>query len=120
MELPPRATLRTYRVERGDPAQLARTIQELARRGVMNEQPDDGGKPVEVLVQAEPRSRTLIVAGDEVTFRETERLLADLEMVPVQRQLRVFTVPGADRINWPSRPGGSTPSRRRSSRPPAT
>ncbi|MHC4809018.1 MAG: secretin N-terminal domain-containing protein [Planctomycetota bacterium] len=96
VELPPRATLRTYRVERGDPAQLARTLQDLARRGVMNEQPADGGKPVEVLVQAEPRSRTLIVAGDEVTFRETERLLADLEMVPVRRQLRVFTVPGAD------------------------
>ncbi len=96
VELPPRAMLRTYRVERGDPAQLARTLQDLARRGVMNEQPADGGKPVEVLVQAEPRSRTLIVAGDEVTFRETERLLADLEMVPVQRQLRVFTAPGAD------------------------
>lgn len=96
VELPPRAELRTYRIERGDPVQLARTLTELARRGVLSEPAEDGGKPVDVLIQAEPRSGTLIVAGDETTFLETEALLSDLSAVPVRRSLRVFTLPGAD------------------------
>jgi type II secretory pathway component GspD/PulD (secretin) len=96
VELPPRAALRTYRIERGDPDIIARTLNELARRGVLSEQPADGSKPVEVLVQAEPRSRTLIVAGDDVTFEQTQEILADLEVVPVERSFRVFEVTGAD------------------------
>ena len=62
VELPPAAELRTYRIERGSPEQIASTLTELARRGVLSRQPDDGSKPVEVLVQAEPVSRTLMTA----------------------------------------------------------
>ncbi|MCP3904428.1 MAG: hypothetical protein GY715_12440 [Planctomycetes bacterium] len=96
VELPPRAQLRTYHIERGDPALIARTLTELARRGVLSEQPPDGSKPVDVQITAEPASRTLIVAGDETTFQQTEEILGDLEIVPVQRTLRVFDVTGVD------------------------
>jgi type II secretion system protein D len=96
VELPPRAMLRTFPIERGDPAEIARTLQELALRGVLSEQPPDGSKPVEVLVQVEPKSRTLIVAGDERTFSETERILRDLQAVQAPRGLRVFEVTGID------------------------
>lgn len=98
VELPPRAQLRTYRIERGDPDLIARTLSELARRGVMTDQPADGSKPVDVLIQAEPKSRTLIVAGDDVTFAQTESILGDLEVVPVQRSLRVFEIRGGDPV----------------------
>ncbi|MHC4416411.1 MAG: secretin N-terminal domain-containing protein [Planctomycetota bacterium] len=96
VELPPRAELRTYHIERGDPNQIARTLVELARQGVLSAPPDDGGKAVDVTIQAEPVSRTLIVAGDEVTFAKTQEMLRDLQAVPVQRSLRVFEVTGAD------------------------
>ncbi|MFK7958880.1 MAG: secretin N-terminal domain-containing protein, partial [Phycisphaerales bacterium] len=96
VELPPRAELRTYRVERGDPLLVSRTLEQLARRGVLSAPAEDGGKPVDVIVQVEPRSRTLIIAGDAVTFEETEALLRDLEAVAIPRRLRVFEIPGAD------------------------
>ena len=96
VQLPPTAELRTYHLQRGDPAEIARTLTELARRGVLSEQPEDGSKPVEVLIQAEPMSRTLIVAGDAITFAKTEQMLTDLQAVPVPRSLRVFDVAGAD------------------------
>jgi type II secretory pathway component GspD/PulD (secretin) len=96
VQLPPQAELRTYHIERGDVAQIARTLAELARRGVMSALPQEGTKPVEVIVQAEPVSRTLIVAGDEVTFAKTQEMLADLQAVPVPRTLRVFDVDRAD------------------------
>ncbi|MBX3373668.1 MAG: hypothetical protein KF817_07525 [Phycisphaeraceae bacterium] len=96
VELPPRATLRTYRIERGDPQHIAQTLTDLARQGVLAEQPADGSKPVEVLVRAETTSRTLIVAGDEVTFTQVERMLSDLEAVPVRRTLRVFELATGD------------------------
>jgi type II secretory pathway component GspD/PulD (secretin) len=96
VELPPKSELRTYRIERGDPDLIARTLNELARRGVLSEQPPDGSKPVDVLITAEAKSRTLIVAGDAVTFAQTEEILGDLEVVPVERSLRVFDVTGVD------------------------
>ncbi|UCD76487.1 MAG: hypothetical protein JSV91_06095 [Phycisphaerales bacterium] len=96
VELPPTARLRTYHIDRGDPDQIARTLMELSRQGVLSEQPADGSKPVDVLIQAEPKSRTLIVAGDEVTFTQTEQVLKDLQAVPVPRTLRVFEITGAD------------------------
>ncbi|MHC4107539.1 MAG: secretin N-terminal domain-containing protein, partial [Planctomycetota bacterium] len=95
VELPPQAQLRTYHIERGDPAQIARTLNDLARQGVMSE-PSSDGKPVQVTIQAEPVSRTLIVAGDTLTFEKTEQVLSDLQAVPVPRSLRVFEVTGAD------------------------
>ncbi|MCH8822271.1 MAG: hypothetical protein IH984_02070 [Planctomycetes bacterium] len=96
VELPPTAELRTYHIERGDPAQIARTLTELARQNVMNEQPSDGSKPVAVSFQAEPISKTLIVAGDHVTFEKTELMLRDLQAIPIKRSLRVIEVTGAD------------------------
>ncbi|MEE9470376.1 MAG: secretin N-terminal domain-containing protein, partial [Gemmatimonadota bacterium] len=96
VELPPQAELRTYHIERGDPAQIARTLNDLARQGVMSETPPDGRQPVKVTVLAEPVSRTLIVAGDELTFTKTEEVLADLQAVPIRRSLRVFEVTGTD------------------------
>ncbi|MCH6551005.1 MAG: hypothetical protein IH804_03195, partial [Planctomycetes bacterium] len=96
VELPPRAELRTYHVERGDLVQIARTLNEVARQGVMSAPPADGGKSVNVIIQAEPVSRTLIVAGDEVTFAKTEQMLRDLQAVPIPRSLRVFEVGHTD------------------------
>ena len=96
VELPPLAELRTYHIDRGDPAQIARTLTELARQNVMSRQPTDGTKAVAVTFSAEPVSRTLIVAGDEVTFEKTEQMLRDLQAVPIQRTLRVFEITGAN------------------------
>src|SRR5690606_10883013 len=73
VELPPRAELRTYFVENGDLNQIVSTLNQL--RDVLVRHPEDGSKPVQVLIQAEPQSRTLIVAGDEVTFAKVEELL---------------------------------------------
>ncbi len=96
VQLPPQAELRTYHIERGEAVHIAATLSDLARRGVLNAPPQEGTKPVEVIVQAEPVSRTLIVAGDATTFREVERMLADLQAVPVKRTLRVFDVERAE------------------------
>ncbi|MHC5004982.1 MAG: secretin N-terminal domain-containing protein, partial [Planctomycetota bacterium] len=96
VELPPLAELRTYAIDRGDPAKIAATLNDLARQGVLSRQPEDGSKPVDVIVQFEPQSRTLIVAGDDVTFEKTESILSDLQAVPVPRRLQVFEVIGAD------------------------
>ncbi|MEE8459549.1 MAG: secretin N-terminal domain-containing protein, partial [Phycisphaerales bacterium] len=96
VQLPPQAQLRTYHIERGDPAQIARTLNDLARQGVLSEMPADGRQPVKVTVMVEPVSRTLIVAGDEVTFEKTEQMLKDLQAVPIRRSLRVFDVRGTD------------------------
>ncbi|MHC4218949.1 MAG: secretin N-terminal domain-containing protein, partial [Planctomycetota bacterium] len=96
VQLPPKAELRTYHIERGDPGQIARTLNDLARQGVMSETPPDGRQPVQVTVLAEPVSRTLIVAGDELTFAKTEEVLTDLQAVPIRRSLRVVEVTGTD------------------------
>ncbi len=96
VELPPRAALRTYHIERGDPERIARTLTQLAKVGVLSETPPDGGQPVTVTVEVEPLSRTLIVAGDDLTFTTVERMLDDLEAVPVPRTLRVIEVDGTD------------------------
>lgn len=95
VELPPSAELRTYHISRGDPREIANTLRDLARQGVMSERGDDGQR-VEVTVQVEPVSRTLILAGDSRTFRMAEEILSDLEAVPVERSLRVFEITGAD------------------------
>ncbi|MCA9292149.1 MAG: hypothetical protein KDA25_13535, partial [Phycisphaerales bacterium] len=96
VELPPQAELRTYRIRRGDPTMIAQTLSDLARRGVLSAPPLDGGKPVDVTVQAEPLSRTLIVAGDAATFEKVEQMLVEIGNVPVERSLRVFEVNGVD------------------------
>lgn len=95
VELPPSAELRTYHISRGDLREIANTLRDLARQGVLSERGEDGQR-VEVTVQVEPVSRTLILAGDDRTFRMAEEILRDLEAVPVERSLRVFEVTGAD------------------------
>jgi type II secretion system protein D len=94
VQLPPQAQLRTYRVERGDLSTITQTLNNL--RSQLVKQPEDGSKPVEVLIQAEPTSRTLIVAGDDVTFAKVEQMLEDLSVVPVPRELRVIEVMRAE------------------------
>ena len=94
--LPPQAELRTYRVDRGDIERIAASLRDLAARGMLAKPAVDGAKPVEVLVQTEPASRTLIVAGDATTFEKTEQLLRQLQAVPVRRAVRVIDAGGAD------------------------
>lgn len=94
VELPPRAELRTYFVENGDLNQIVSTLNQL--RDVLVRQPEDGSKPVQVLIQAEPQSRTLIVAGDEVTFQKVEELLTQIKPIPAKRELSVIDVRRGD------------------------
>ena len=96
IELPPQASLKTWNVVRGEGAQIATTLQNLARQGVLSRPGSNGEKAVEVTVQFEPRSRTLIVAGDDFTFGKIEEILADLEAVPVRRALRVIEITAGD------------------------
>ncbi|MFM1803492.1 MAG: Type secretion system protein precursor [Planctomycetota bacterium] len=94
--LPPLAELRTYRVERGDLERIAQTLRDLGARGMLSKPGVDGAKAVEVLVQTEGQSRTLIVAGDSMTFEKTEQLLKQLQAVPVKRGVRVIDVGAGD------------------------
>ena len=96
IELPPQASLKTWSVVRGEGSQIASTLQMLAGQGVLSRPGENGEKAVEVTVQFEPRSRTLIVAGDDFTFGKIEEILADLEAVPVRRALRVIEISAGD------------------------
>lgn len=96
IELPPQAALRTWNVSRGEGQQIATTLQNLAGQGVLSQPGPNGEKAVEVTVQFEPRSRTLIVAGDEFTFGKVEEILDDLQAVPVTRSLRVIDIATGD------------------------
>ncbi len=94
--LPPQAELRTYRVEKGDIERISQSLRDLAARGMLSKPGVDGGKPVEVLIQTEPMSRTLIIAGDTTTFEKTEQLLKQLQAVRVKRGVRVIDTQGAN------------------------
>ncbi len=94
--LPPQAELRTYRVEKGDIERIATSLRDLAARGMLSKPGVDGAKPVEVLVQPEPVSRTLIVAGDATTFEKAEQLLRQLQAVPAKRGVRVVDAGASD------------------------
>ncbi|MFM7259431.1 MAG: secretin N-terminal domain-containing protein, partial [bacterium] len=94
--LPPQAELRTYRVEKGDIERIATSLRDLAARGMLSKPGVDGAKPVEVLVQPETASRTLIVAGDAMTFEKTEQLLKQLQAVPAKRGVRVVDAGATD------------------------
>jgi type II secretory pathway component GspD/PulD (secretin) len=96
VELPPQATLRTYAIERGDLTAIANTLRQLANAGSLNAPAQPGKQRVPVTIESEPRSGTLIVGGDEVTHEIVERLLSDLSMVPVERELRVVRIENAD------------------------
>ncbi|HZW10966.1 MAG TPA: secretin N-terminal domain-containing protein [Phycisphaerales bacterium] len=92
VEVPPQAELRTFRVVKGDIDTIAATLSGLARQGALSEPAQAGKQPVQVMVQAEPRSGTLIVAGDKATFAKVEEILGSLSAVPVERSLRIIPV----------------------------
>ncbi|GJQ30308.1 MAG: hypothetical protein HBSAPP03_21920 [Phycisphaerae bacterium] len=92
VELPPRAELRTYRVPPQSLEAVTRTLTSMASRGVMTEPAQPGKQPVSTLFEPEPKSGTLIVAGDAKTFETVEQLLKDLSLVPVEKTLRVFPI----------------------------
>jgi type II secretion system protein D len=95
VELPPAAELRTFRVAGAGLSPIATTLQGLARQGHLSA-PASAGKPqVQVLVETEPKSSTLIVAGDELTFSRVEQMLKDLSAVPIEKGLRVIPVANA-------------------------
>ncbi len=94
VQLPPQAELRTYRVERGDLNKIVETLNRI--RDQLVKRPEDGSNPVQVTIEGEPQSRTLIVAGDEVTFRKVEQVLKDLSAVAVPREMRVIEVTRTD------------------------
>jgi type II secretion system protein D len=96
VEVPPVAQLRTYRIERADLGAVASMLTGLARRGTLAGPAQSGKQKVEVVIEVEPRSNTLIVAGDEVTFEKVEQILEDLTAVPVERGLRIIPVANAE------------------------
>lgn len=96
VELPPQAELRTYSIPRADLDAITRTLRSLADRGSLNGPAQPGAAQVPVTIESEPRSRTLIVAGDDATHTIVERILSDLSAVPVERQLRVIRLDNAD------------------------
>lgn len=92
VEVPPQAELRTFRVVKGDLGTIVSTLSGLARQGAISAPAQPGKQAVQVMVQAEPRSNTLIVAGDEVTFSKVEEILESLSAVPVERSLRIVPI----------------------------
>ncbi|MDG2029601.1 MAG: secretin N-terminal domain-containing protein [Phycisphaerales bacterium] len=96
VKLPPQAELSTFRVERGDPNQVAETLNALARQGVLSSPSEDGAKSPEVSIQVEPATGTLIVTGDESTFERVKTVLDELESAPLPRVVRVFDIQSGD------------------------
>ncbi|MEO0483605.1 MAG: secretin N-terminal domain-containing protein [Planctomycetota bacterium] len=95
VELPQVAELRTYRIVDADLSAVARTLSNLARRGNLSGPAQPGRQPVDVVIETEPLSGTLIVAGDEITFERVGAMLDDLSAVPTQREVRVAPIANA-------------------------
>lgn len=93
---PAESLLRTYRVERADPVAVATMLRGLAARGTLSGPAKAGEPAAEVVIEAEPVSGTLIVAGDEAVFAKVEAVLKDLTAVPVERRLRVVPIQNAE------------------------
>ncbi len=92
VELPPQAQLRTYRITGPGLEPASRTLRSMADKGVLSEPPQPGKPPVQVLIEIEPKSGTLIIAGDAKTFETTEALLKELSLVPIEKGLRIFPI----------------------------
>lgn len=92
VEVPPQAELRTFRVVKGDLNTITATLSGLARQGALSSPAQPGKQSVKVMVEAEPRSSTLIVAGDDFTFDRVEEILESLSAVPVERSLRIVPI----------------------------
>lgn len=97
--LPPVSQLRTYRITGADLDAVTRTLQGMARQGILAAPPQPGMQAAEVIIESEPESSTLIVAGDEMTFERVEQVLEDIGEVPVERGMRIVPIansPAAD------------------------
>lgn len=92
VELPAAAQIRTYRVIGANLQTVTQTLNQLARLGLLSEPAKQGAPAVQVMVESEPKSGTLIVAGDEMTFTRVETILKELQAVPVEKSLRIFPV----------------------------
>lgn len=92
VEVPPQAQLRTFRVPTQSLDAVTRTLQSMSTRGLLTEPAQPGKQPVQVLIEPEPKSGTLIVAGDSKTFETVEQLMKDLSLVPVEKTLRIFPI----------------------------
>lgn len=92
VELPAAAQIRTYRVIGANLQTVTQTLNQLARLGLLSEPAKQGAPAVQVMVESEPKSGTLIVAGDEMTFSRVETILKELQAVPVEKSLRIFPV----------------------------
>ena len=92
VELPPQAEIRTWKILDMDGAKVVSTLEGLARKGVLSRAGTDGGMAVEVSIEFEPQSRTLIVAGDDYTFEQVEEILKSLDSSAHMPQtiMRVF------------------------------
>jgi type II secretion system protein D len=99
VELPPQAQLRTYRIVGPGLEPASRTLRSMADKGVLSEPPQPGKPPVQVLIEIEPKSGTLIIAGDAKTFEITETLLKELSLVPIEKGLRIFPIASEDAEN---------------------
>ncbi|MFT5422438.1 MAG: type II secretion system protein D [Phycisphaerales bacterium] len=95
VELPPVAELRTYHVVNADLNAVTRMLQGLARQGTLQGTAKSGAPQVQVVIEPEPVSSTLIVAGDEVTFAKVEQVLQSLEAIPFERSLRIVPIANA-------------------------
>jgi type II secretion system protein D len=96
VELPPAAELRTYRIEKADLNAVARTLTALSSQGNLSAPAQPGKQSVRVMIETEPMSQTLIVAGDATTFERVEQVLEELAAVPVRRELRILPIANAE------------------------
>ena len=96
VEVPPSAELRTYRVVDADVETIKRVLEGMNRQGNLSAPAQPGRQSVRVTIEAEPRSGTLIVAGDTVTFQRVEAMLEDLSAVPEERELAIVPIANAD------------------------
>lgn len=96
VEVPPSAELRTYRVVNADVATIKRVLEGMDRQGNLSAPAQPGRQSVRVTIEAEPRSGTLIVAGDDTTFQRVEAMLEDLSAVPVERETAIVPIANAN------------------------
>jgi type II secretion system protein D len=92
VELPPQSELRTYRVIRADLNAVATTLKGMSSSGILSSPAQPGKQAVQVVIEVEPKSSTLIVAGDELTFERVEKVLDDLNEVAIERGLRIIPI----------------------------
>ncbi|MAY75359.1 MAG: hypothetical protein CMJ31_11685, partial [Phycisphaerae bacterium] len=95
VKAPPEAKLRTYRIVNADLNAVANMLRGLASRGALSGPAQPGQQKVDVVIETEPRSSTLIVAGDDTTFGQVDNILDDLTAVPIERGLRIVPIANA-------------------------